>query len=271
MKKVIKKVTPPIFLDILKNLKFKIGNNNIPRWYVVKSGPVKEREILVNSNNIYYQQMIRGVYDSYLYEHFDLNKMHNKIIIDVGSHIGYHTLGFSNMVGNDGKVYAIDPNPFNLDRLAKIKDRNSIENIYIKNVALSDRIGKAQFAFSPNVDNMTSSGGYIKGSDTPLNDIVYKKAGFINKTVRVITLDNLISEDKYKEIALLKIDVEGHEANVLRGCVNILKQGAPIVLVEIHTIKAMYDVSEFIHQIGYKSEIVYQEEDGRLFLKYYKN
>jgi len=269
MKKIFKRIIPPIFIDLYKYLRFKIKDVDKPKWHEVKKGPVKGKEILVNIQNGYYSQMVEGVYDNYLYNGVKENVFKGKAAIDIGCHIGYHSLGFSDMVGS-GEVYAIDPNPFNLERLKKIKKKNLIRNIQILNIGISDKPGNLKFNFSKNVDDMTSSGGYIEGTQTPLDKMVYKKAGFEEKLIRVKTIDGLVSENSIKNLGLIKIDVEGHEVNVLKGAAKTLKQQLPVILIEIHTIQAMYKIGKIFQSLGYKSDILHTEDDGRLFLKYYK-
>ncbi|MEX1013964.1 MAG: FkbM family methyltransferase, partial [Candidatus Paceibacterota bacterium] len=85
------------------------------------------------------------------------------------------------------------------------------------------------------------------------------------------TLDHFVYNNQIDNLSIIKIDVEGHEANVLKGGIKTFKNTSPIVLIEIHTIKAMYDSDNFMKNLGYHSDVIHQEKDGRLFLKYYKN
>jgi FkbM family methyltransferase len=240
-----------------------------PHWLIVRDGWFKNGKLLVNKNNFYYNEMIEGSYDNYLYNGIERKDFSGKLMIDIGGHIGYHTLCFSRMVGENGKVITCEPNPFNVTRIEEHIKENGIKNVEIVRSAVSDKEGKAVFNFSKNVDNMTSSGGYVEGTKTPLSDAIYNRAGFVKEQVKVDTLDNILGKVKLP-IALIKIDVEGHEANVLYGAKNILQTQKPIILLEIHTIKAMHDCEKYLRSFGYDSEILFEESDGRLFLKYIK-
>jgi hypothetical protein len=46
------------------------------------------------------------------------------------------------------------------------------------------------------------------------------------ETVKINTLDQFCVENKIQHVNLLKLDVEGHELNVLRGAANMLSKGA---------------------------------------------
>ena len=61
------------------------------------------------------------------------------------------------------------------------------------------------------------------------------------ENVKVVTLDFLISSLKIKKIDLLKIDTEGHELNVLNGCVKSFKKRIiKNILIEIDPKSSMY-------------------------------
>lgn len=272
MKNFFRKLLPPFIFDIWSFAKRNVFKSSKPQWYTVKSGLIKGLEIYVNGGNEYFAQMRNGTYDSYIYQSIHGLDLSGKTVLDIGCHIGYHSLGFSQLVGEKGKVYAIDPNPLNLKRLKKIVDKNSFMNhIEVFNLGLSDTIGEFDFNFSVNVDDMTSSGGFIDGTFTPLTEKAYLDAGFIKKKVKVTTLDHFVYNNQIDNLSIIKIDVEGHEANVLKGGIETFKRKSPIVLIEIHTIKAMYDSDNFMKDMGYHSDVIQQEKDGRLFLKYYKN
>ena len=61
---------------------------------------------------------------------------------------------------------------------------------------------------------------------------------------------------KNKKIGFIKIDVEGHEKNVIVGASKIIKKNKPVLLVEIeekHTQNKVVNIIDFINTFGYKS------------------
>jgi hypothetical protein len=52
--------------------------------------------------------------------------------------------------------------------------------------------------------------------------------------VKQISLDSFIGTMKMKRIDLIKIDVEGFGANVLRGGIDVIKKFQPQILLECH-------------------------------------
>lgn len=146
------------------------------------------------------------------------------IVIDVGSNIGLVTLQAAMCVGNIGKVYSIEPHPKIFQFLSGNLNLNKVRNVELFNLALGDKSGMVYFS--------------NQRSDVQ-NRIVYEKS---NDTIEVPLrlLDELsINESK---IDLLKIDVEGFEAFVLRGGKNILRK---TICVYIETIEKLYNYHNY--------------------------
>lgn len=129
-----------------------------------------------------------------------------KNALDIGAHIGNHALFFSQYFN---EVYAFEPDPVTF-ALLKI---NSIgHNIITYPFGLSDHDGESGF-----VVNLDSRG------ESYLN----KKSDF---KVEVKALDSI--QNQLGDIALIKIDAEGHEYEVLKGGKSLIANNLPIILFE---------------------------------------
>ena len=76
---------------------------------------------------------------------------------------------------------------------------------------------------------------------------------FITCKVKTAKLDDILTNNK---IGLIKIDVEGHEKNVLKGGINLIKKCKPNLLIEIeerHSKERVDNTINFINNFGYKS------------------
>ena len=62
----------------------------------------------------------------------------NDIVIDVGANTGYYSLRLSSLVGENGKVIAIEPDPQTFNSLTKNCELNNISNVDTHNIAISD-------------------------------------------------------------------------------------------------------------------------------------
>lgn len=225
-----------------------------PEWGVVHSGPAEGVNIYISSK---WKEMLTGEYDRFLFEAitrsgFDLT---GSIIWDVGAHIGYHTLAFSRLSGPKGKVFAFEPNPYNLERLrANIKRNPQIaENIKTFEIALSDADGKHEFKINSNVDNSKSSGSYLDYGSTPSDRYSAEVFNdFQIKLVQVNRADTLIATGILPAPNFIKLDIEGAEVRFLKGAIHILESSKPHIAIEVHNIQNMFHISELLHQYEYK-------------------
>ena len=162
------------------------------------------------------------------------------IILDVGADIGYYSLLFSKLVGNNGMIYSFEPIPEAKGYLDVNICLNNIMNVKSYEFALFDEegfsyiedpFGKSRLNNNPDMQNYDS--------------------------IRVQTkkFDSLKINSR---IDLIKIDVEGSEMNVLTGMKETIKKYHPIILLELHC--------DLIKQYSYLPEDVigYLEKENYL-------
>jgi FkbM family methyltransferase len=144
-----------------------------------------------------------------------------KTAIDVGANQGLFSYGMSK---HFSKVYAFEVN----NDLTNYLDSYNPGNIIVFNNGLSSKTGSATLHIPVRDDNYALIG---YGSLSPGNypNTTEKIVQEITKNVTLCTLDsfNLLDVD------FVKIDVEGHELEVLKGGAQTLALCRPIVLVEI--------------------------------------
>ena len=139
-------------------------------------------------------------------------------IIEVGSNIGTETISYSDIAKKYGyNVYAFEPLPSNLKWLNRIKLNNNLDNLHISDLLVSDYQGSAYFEI-PKGNN--SGSGHIIDS---------KNSNSLNK-FKVVSLDTYLNISK---IAVIAVDVEGFELNVIRGAENIINKYRPILILEV--------------------------------------
>lgn len=141
------------------------------------------------------------------------------VIYDIGANIGSETVGFSDIVGRGGAVYAFEPFPANLDQLRHNAATTRSANVEVLALALSDSSGELRFA-APAEGN-SGSGHVIESS-----------AGGEHGAVIVAcrTLDEVRTE--IRRPRLLVVDAEGHEAAILRGADRVLRDDRPVIVLE---------------------------------------
>ena len=170
-------------------------------------------------------------------EFIDSFDVSNANVVDVGAYIGTHTLAFSRFVSERGTIYSIEPHPKYFDVLKENISINKIGNVVPINCALSDQPGVAymdDLCFSP---SQNLGGARISVGDTTGNRI----------QVEVRTLDSLSLDS----CGLIKIDVEGMEANVLAGGRATIERCKPVVVAECNSADAAWSVVETVRTCNY--------------------
>ena len=128
------------------------------------------------------------------------------LFVDVGANIGYYTLLASKIVGQGGEVISIEAHPEIYRLLNKNVELNAVKNVTAINVAVSDVEKEIEFFTGPQKS---------LGESTTV-----KKRGFTSiGKVTAKPLTHIISHDKINRISLIKIDIEGAEAEVLRDII----------------------------------------------------
>lgn len=148
--------------------------------------------------------------------------------IDVGANVGA-VLRDIVRVAPRGRHIAYEPLP----DLAQVLARE-FPGVEVRNAALSDRVGEATFHRVTARDTRSS-----------LSPLDHREDELERITVRVEDLDSALPDDYVP--AVIKIDVEGAEEQVLRGAAATLARHRPIVVLE-HNASA--------HHFGTSSETV---------------
>lgn len=160
------------------------------------------------------------------------------VCLDIGANIGNHTVVFGD---HFAKVHAFEPNPKVFRALCINADLR--RNITVWNLGCSDRVAEIEAIENPM--NLGSTGIGVAGGR------------FAGETVRfkVLPLDQHEFLDATDKLAFVKIDVEGHEAEVIRGASRLLARDLPVVAIEIHRSKienGTNDTIEALRGLGYK-------------------
>ena len=192
-----------------------IGNNiSMIRTSLGKKMYIDSRDIGIASN-----LMIRGYWELG-YTKFLMSKLNKgQCFVDVGANFGYYSIIAASLVGDKGKVYAIEPNPFLASLIEKSCKANGYNNVSILKIAASNSTDGAVL----NYINGDYGGGSLVSSGNDKKEHLY---------VPTAPLDDVISE---KDVHMVKIDVEGFEIQVLQGMKEIVKRNPDIIILMEYT------------------------------------
>lgn len=159
---------------------------------------------------------IRGVHEPLVTELVEKEVKKGDIVLDIGAHIGYYTLIFAKLVGEEGKVYAFEPEPTNFSLLKKNVEINGYENVVLIEKAVSNENGKIRL--------------YLSKSNTADHRTYDSHDGRRYIEIESIRLDDFCKNNDWK-IDFIKMDIQGAEAGAIQGMLNILKRNNNIKMV----------------------------------------
>jgi FkbM family methyltransferase len=172
------------------------------------------------------------------------------LVFDIGANIGQYALLFSEIIPPQGKVISLEPDQKNFSFLQFNTTINHKENIVCLKKGVSYQAGSREFFRD------TETGGR-KGSF--IQSFVGENYQGHRETVETVTLDQLIAE--YGEPQFIKIDVEGFEAQILRGLTTPLTE--TVFLVEVRK-ETKNDVFEYFQERGYTCYYMDKKVDERI-------
>jgi FkbM family methyltransferase len=141
----------------------------------------------------------------------------SSVAIDVGANIGVHALTMANLA-SDGRVLACEPHPVTVERLRGNLALNNTHNVEIVPEAMSDS--------ECGLDLYDSDDGHKGMASLHCYD------GWVKTAVRGSTVDALVNSRRITTVDIIKVDVEGHEAPVLKGASTVLARDRPSIIFE---------------------------------------
>ena len=142
------------------------------------------------------------------------------IFMDIGANVGHHSIFLSKFAS---QVLAFEPYPkVNMQFKQQIA-HNNISNIQIFEIGLSDRRETLNY-YAPTGNN--EGIGSFDESSIGKGNTSYGK-------LELREGDQVIESDSWKNIKLIKIDVEGFEKKVIKGLTRTIEEERPVIVCEI--------------------------------------
>ena len=159
------------------------------------------------------------------------------VVVEVGANIGAHTIRLAQLVGEEGKVIAFEPQRLCFQLLNGNVAINSLTNVYTYQKCVGASKGRVTVPeLSPN--EIHNWGGVSLKNQNDDGE----------EGIERITLDSL----NLTRCKLLKLDVEGMELQVLQGAVKLLKRCQPLIYTEIDGVDKKVELTTFLYERGYK-------------------
>jgi len=156
---------------------------------------------------------------------------HGDRFVDGGANVGVFTLLAASRPGVE--VWAYEPAPVAFGRLRENIDLNDLGAcVHARNVALGETRGTASLT---------------TGLDTTNHIVFGSSAASVSRPVDVVALDDELEGDD--RVALVKLDLEGHETHALRGATAMLDKSHPALIVEANDRAAL---AAQLQPLGYR-------------------
>jgi len=163
----------------------------------------------------------------------------SRYILDIGANIGFYSVGMARQT--HGTVYAFEPVPSTFARLAE--HTRGVPNVQALQLAMADRVGHAQIF----------DGGTADSGKASLREGAVGRS----QSVPTCSIDAFCEEKQLPSVDLIKIDVEGLEAMVLKGGLQCIQRCRPALCLELSP-EWMTEVDralfEQLGQMGYRFE-----------------
>ena len=172
-------------------------------------------------------------------------------ILNIGANIGIFSILLSDLVGDDGKVFAFEPFPENINFLKRNIKENNCENLTVIPKAVSSKSGKSQL--------------FLKESSTWHFLSSSKSSEFKSITVDTISVDDFL---KHKSIKpdLIMMDAEGSELDIFDGMHETISKTSKISIICEYNPYALEQAGtdgtnflEKISQLGFQINLIDEE------------
>jgi FkbM family methyltransferase len=223
--------------SVWRNVKFPKSTKKM----LVPDTPKTKRSAVVR------QHLKNGSWERHISKILYDNAIPNTNVLDIGAFIGTHTLALADISSKGrGKVYSFEPQPWAFNTIKSSIRKNKIKNVKVYNVALSNKSGSIKFC-SDNTGGSTIC--------TEKNKSI--NSWNSNYNVKLKPLDSY----NFKNISIMKIDVEGHEISVLEGALKTIQRNKPKILIEVwNRPKRQKEFMDFMKKINYKVKKISGED-----------
>jgi FkbM family methyltransferase len=128
------------------------------------------------------------------------------VFVDVGAHVGFHSLVARHLVGEQGLVIAVEPQPYNAQKILANWRANNFTNLKLFVAAAGARDDRVELRDQVLTDRSV---------------LTLREGGGKNEAqsfeVPLLRLDSIFQRLGIERVKLLKLDVEGYELEVVQG------------------------------------------------------
>lgn len=159
---------------------------------------------------------VHGVYEPF---ETSLVKQHIKkgdTVLDIGANIGYYTLIFASLVGDEGKVVAFEPEPELFQLLTRNIDLNQYRNVIPVQKAVAEGEGVTKLF----IDTFSSVDHRMYDSEDGRESV----------EIEMVSLDRFLQAAD-RNVDFIKMDIQGAEGSALKGMDALIRQNRRLMMI----------------------------------------
>lgn len=236
--------------EITGNIRYRLLKLRKPERYYLRNVQGSKMYLSIDDPGVSRDLIIRGMREREETRLIQKTLRPGMTVIDIGANIGYYAMMEARTVTETGHVYAIEPEPDNVELLNLNIKLNGYHHVDVFQAGLSDKTGTAKLYVSKhsNLHNLLRP-LHAKNTSSVIDVEVYR-------------LDDFIEEQKIdpSDISFIRMDIEGYEVKALSGMKNVLSTAKSLCLfIEFHPqyIEGMTDHSlestfDFLESSGFE-------------------
>jgi FkbM family methyltransferase len=155
-------------------------------------------------------------------------------MLDIGCSFGFYALSYAQAAGPGSRVWAFEPTPETCALLRESIRLNQFAQVTLLETAVGAESGRCRL---------------MSEASSELNRVDAERGTL---DVAMAPLDVLAAEHGFDAVDFIKLDVEGHEAQVVRGGRAFFAQQSPLVMLEIKAASSVdYSAASMLEELGY--------------------
>ncbi len=199
----------------------------------IRKGPLAGKRWIISSGS----NFLKGDFEPYKTAAFLESYKKGMVFFDIGAHIGHFSLLASDINAGEGQIFSFEPRPSNQRFFKKHMEINGAKDVTLFPFAVGQSNTKVRFN-----THAGSATGHVANDG--------------NIEVELVHLDQWVAENKLPMPDYLKIDVEGGEIEVLKGCSEMISKYHPILLVATHGPELHQFTCDFLDRNNYEYQIL---------------
>jgi FkbM family methyltransferase len=175
-----------------------------------------------------------------------LGDLQGAVCWDLGTHFGIFTVGLAFVVGPQGQIVGLEPDPSSFARCRHHVKINDLDNVKLYNAAASSEPGTDELLLYEGQGNSTAHLAYPGEMGSGADRLRITK----------VRMDDLVEAGDIRPPRIIKVDVEGHGGNALRGAASTIDRHRPVIIMSFHSGEESNEANEVLQPLGYKAQVI---------------